>query len=148
MENANKAPVMTVGKYKGLPADKLPVSYCRWLVGQKFPEDILKIARWKVAQSKTDQHFIDVTRHATDAFSKRFLGLWQSQAKKDEGIASFIARKAFEAYGRGEDVSKSRYEGDPMRKKYKGIIWVFSRSEEKVLITVMGNSDEAIDNNK
>ncbi len=130
---------MQVGKYKGIPVDQLPVSYCRWILGQDFPEEILNIAKKKVKESNTSQYEIDVTRHAIDKFSIRFLDIWKKERRgKNDGIASFLARRALEAYQQGEDVSKERHKDELLLKKHRDIIYAFNKkSDIKILITVM-----------
>lgn len=132
---------MPYGKYKGKKVDTLPMSYLRWILAQKFPEDIMAVARVKVNANPSSKLMIDLTRHAIDSFSLRYLSVWQKRwvtLKVQQGIASFLAELALEAYDKGEDVSLTRHQDEEVRKKFQDMIFVFNRDGEiKVLITVM-----------
>jgi len=149
MENSNR-PKMTVGKYVGAYVDTLPNSYLRWLITQKFPTSILDAAVKKLDESSYNDIFINVSRHALDMYSKRFIHLWiQSEAHKGkggEGLATFVAKTAQDAWDKGVDVSKHRHDDDGVIKEYQGIKWVFGFNynypDYKEIITVMESNDE------
>lgn len=144
-------PKMTVGRYAGTDVDKLPNSYLRWLIGQDFPRDILEAAKAKLAQSDYNDLYLHVSRHAIDMFSKRFLFKWlQSENDKGdagEGLATFIAKRAEEAWKRGVDVSKHRHQDDGVVKALGGILWVFAVNENfpdyRDVITVMTGEEQS-----
>lgn len=141
---------MNVGRYVGVPVDQLPNSYLRWVIGQSFPKEILDAAKKKLEQSDYGDLYLNVSRHAIDMFSKRFLGRWlQSEGSKDEdadGLATFIAKHAQEAWENGTDVSKHRHQDDGTMKELNGIKWVFNVSpsypDYRDLITVMPSDDQ------
>ena len=140
---------MVVGRYIGVPIDKLPNSYLRWLITQNFSKEILDVARKKLEESDYNDLFLNVSRHALDMFSIRFLDVWlNSQQKKiDEmGLASFIAQLADQAWKEGKDVSKRRHKDDGIVKELEGIKWVFNVNPQcpdyKDVITVMHSTDE------
>lgn len=146
MENQGKPiPRINVGKYAGTPIDQLPVSYCRWMLGQDFPLEWLQIAKAKVEASPMHSEPLTVSRHALDRFSLRFLKTWTTykytQKGEYDGIATFLVKQATEAWEKGEDVSKNRHQDDGIVKRYKGIKYVFNQSETfpeyRELITVM-----------
>lgn len=141
-------PRINVGKYKGTPIDQLPVSYCRWMLGQDFPREWLEIAKAKVEASPTYNEPLNVSRHAIDRFSLRFLRLWNEHkqvfhGKQEEadGMATFLVKLAEEAWQNGSDVSKNRHQDDGIVKLHRGIKFVFNQSQEfpdyRELITVM-----------
>ena len=142
-------PVMEVGRYAGRRVDTLPLSYLRWVISQDFSKDILECAIEKLKNSEYNDLPIDVSRHAIDMFSKRFLALWVgSEGKKEEGaigLASFIAILAQEAWEKGEDVSKYRHQDDGVVKRWKDIKWVFGVNpnypDYLSVITVMDSSE-------
>lgn len=144
-KNNERVPVMQVGRYSGKPVDQLPNSYLRWVIGQDFPKIILEAAKKKLEGSDYNDLYMDVSRHAIDMFSKRFINLWvQSEAHKGEeatGIASFLATMAHDAWGAGRDVSKHRHQDDGIVKVYRDIQWVFGINpnfpDYRNLITVM-----------
>lgn len=70
-----------------------------------------------------------------------------SEQVKHDGIGSFIAKLALEAWSEGVDVSKRRHADDGTVKLHRGIKWVFNVSpvfpDYKDLITVYpDNTDE------
>lgn len=141
---------MTVGRYAGTPIDQLPTGYLRWMLTQDFPAEWQAIAHRKVKASLHSTEYIQVSRHAIDTFSVRFLDRWLDNRNDDspananvpiEGLGTFIARKALEAWEKGVDVSKHRHQHDGTVKEFKGIKWVFAVSKRfpdmKDVVTVM-----------
>lgn len=138
-------PKILVGRYAGTPIDQLPMSYLRWMLTQDFPKAWLEIADKKVkASHQTQGGYIEISRHAIDNFSLRFIHLWMD--KEDAfppkvGLASFIAVMAQEAWEKGQDVSKHRHQNDGIVRLYNGVKWVFGINpnypDYKEVITVM-----------
>ena len=136
---------MTVGKFAGVPVAQLPVSYCRWILGQDFDKEIMEVAKLKVDASPISNEPLNVSRHAIDRFSLRFIDHWNghlaSSQEKHDGISTFLVKMAEEAWEDGEDISKNRHKEDGIVKKHKGIKYVFIQSKEfpdyKELVTVM-----------
>ncbi len=135
---------MEVGKYAGTPVDQLPNSYLRWIVMQDFEPEILDAAKEKLSQSSFDNNPMDVSRHALDMFSIRFIDRWvasDARAKDRVGFATYVTVLAQSAWEHGEDVSKNRHQDDGIAKEENGIIFVFKQSarfpEYKALVTVM-----------
>lgn len=147
MAGEKEVPVITIGKYRGMKIDQLPNSYLRWMVMQQgMPEEWLICARNKLKQSDFDNTGINVSRHAIDMFSKRFIDLWNARNFKlsDEnkiGLGTYMAHMAQEAWESGIDVSKHRHPTDGIVKVYNNIKWVFALNpkypEYKELVTVM-----------
>lgn len=149
MDAKKKVPVINVGRYAGTPIDQLPNSYLRWMITQDFPKLWLDCAREKLAQSDYNDLYLHVSRHAIDMFSKRFLHIWLPEARKGEegqGIASFIATLAQEAWENGEDVSKKRHQDDGVVMLWKGIKFVFgvnpNFTDYRDVITVMDGTEQ------
>lgn len=145
VKQSKAMPKMTVGRYTGTDIDKLPNSYLRWLIVQDFPKDILEAAKAKLSQSDYNDLYLSISRHAIDMFSKRFLFKWlQSENDKEDdgdGLATFMAKQAQEAWDKGIDVSKHRHQDDGVVKALDGILWVFGVNSNfpayKDVITVM-----------
>lgn len=138
-------PKMEVGRYAGVAIDKLPNGYLRWVIGQDFSKDILEAAKEKLAGSDYNTLYLNVSRHAIDMFSKRFLFKWlQSENLKGDagdGLATFVTKMAQEAWEKGEDRSKHRHQDDGVVKDWRGVQFVFGVNENfpdyKEVITVM-----------
>ena len=120
---------MSVGRYAGIPVDKLPNSYLRWLISQRFPKEILEAAERKLKASDYNDLYLSVSRHAIDMYSKRFLFRWiqkeNIRGEEGDGLATHVAKAAQEAWDKGTDVSQHRYDGDGIVKQYDGVRWVF-----------------------
>jgi hypothetical protein len=130
-------PIMKFGKYAGVRVDQLPEKYCRWLLTQDFPEEIAKWAREKVKSNTTDFCEFDVTRHALDSFSLRFMNVYFERKDRSVGFATFVARLADSAFQLGSNVSKHRHQDEEIIKEYNGMKFVFNKKGEvKTLITV------------
>lgn len=138
-------PIMSFGRYIGKRVDTLPNSYLRWIMTQNdFPKEILECAKDKLSKSEFNDKFIEVSRHALDMFSKRFLDRWLQHVKNNPnayGFATFVVISAQEAWDGGFDISKNRYENDGTVKECNGIKWVFGINQDypdfKTVITVM-----------
>ncbi|KKK92168.1 hypothetical protein LCGC14_2705630 [marine sediment metagenome] len=142
--NQVNSPIIIVGRYAGTPIDKLPNSYLRWMITQDFPKDWLEAARKKLKESDYNDLHLNVSRHAIDMFSKRFIDRWlnsESSRSDGDGLATYMAKLAEKAWEKGKDVSKKRHKDDGIVKEYLGIKWVFGVNpnypDYKDVITVM-----------
>lgn len=134
--NIDDIPYMPVGKHKGKRVDTLPMSYLRWMLTKPFPEEILRVARKKVGEVPVEIP-MQFTSHAVDSFSLRHLNRWVNREDKKIGMGRFLSLLAFEAFEKGEDVSKNRHDEEQTIKEYKGMRFVFNKDGElRVLITV------------
>ena len=147
--NQVKSLIITVGRYAGTSIDKLPNSYLRWMITQDFPKEWLEAARKKLEESDYNDLYLNVSRHAIDMFSKRFIGMWiasESPKSNGDGLATYIAKLAEKAWEKGKDVSKKRHKDDGIVKEYLGIKWVFGVNPNypnyKDVITVMSSSND------
>lgn len=142
IERSKNAPLLTFGKYKGVKISQVPMSYLRWMLGQKFPPELMKFAWEKVRANKSSDIEMEVTRHAYDSFSLRYIGLWQKSnigiLGKQIGIGTFLAELADHAWKEGKDVSMHRHQDEEIRKEYQGVKFVFNRHGYiRTLITIM-----------
>ncbi|KKT20030.1 MAG: hypothetical protein UW07_C0019G0002 [Candidatus Nomurabacteria bacterium GW2011_GWF2_43_8] len=140
---------MMVGRYAGVEVDKLPNSYLRWIITQNFPKSILEAAQKKLKESDYNDLYLNVSRHAIDMYSKRFLYKWLDNGKTMEdsdGLATFITKAAQEAWDKGTDVSKHRHQDDGIVKEWAGIKWIFGVNpnypDYRDVITVMDSTNE------
>lgn len=133
-EEIAKIPILQFGKYKGKRIDQVPMSYLRWMLGQKFDKELMEYAKKKVETNKTVKDNLDVTRHAIDKFSLNFIDTWDRKM----GLGSYVTMKALEANEKGKDISKHRHADDQRIMEWEGIKYVFNQdSEMMVLITIM-----------
>lgn len=144
MPKSEHMPTMPVGKFKGVRIDRLPNAYLRWVVKQNFSAAICKAAKKKLGSSEFYNEPINVTRHALDMYSKRFIDKWLEtdwHTNEAPGLATFIAIKAKEAWLQGKDVSRHRHQEDAVVKEFLGVQWVFGvdphHPEYLDVITVM-----------
>lgn len=143
IEMNRNSPIFAFGKYKGVKVSQVPMSYLRWILGQtKFPAEFKEYAKYKIDKNKTTNADIDVTRHAYDSFSLRYLRLWQNSnigmLGKQVGMGSFLAEMSQRAWEEGKDVSKDRHQDEELIKLYQGVKFVFNKDPSyRVLITVM-----------
>lgn len=148
--DTSKSPIMFVGRYVGKPVDTLPNSYLRWIITQDFPKAILKAAKDKLEKSDYSDVHLNISRHAIDMFSKRFLFRWiqkeNMRGDEGDGIATYMAKVAQEAWNKGEDVSKHRHQDDGIVKEWDGIRWVFNNNTNFPdyidVITIMSTLEE------
>jgi len=137
-----------VGKYAGTEIQKLPNSYLRWMLTQNFPKEWLEIAKNKLKESEFNDEHINVSRHALDMYSKRFLKKWidQTNGADPQGFATFVALEAKRAWVWGKDISKQRHQDDGIIKEFEGVKWVFGANSDYLdycsVITVMSDVDE------
>ena len=136
---------MPFGKYKGVEIKKINNSYLRWLLTiAGLPDDVREAASEKIKNSDFDQTDIQITRHALDMFSKRFLSRWED---RDIGLATFVARMAVKALKEGIEIKDNRKLERGLEILYENIIWVFNWPPEapdyKSLITVMASGKKA-----
>lgn len=151
MNEPKPIPIMPVGKYAGKRVDTLPNSYLRWMISQSFPKELLDAAKEKLEKSDYNDLYIMVSRHAIDMFSKRFLAKWQKHVEdvltqcgdigKADGLGTFVAKYAVEAWENGEDVSKHRHQDDGISMLYGDITFVFNVNpdypEYRDVVTIM-----------
>lgn len=146
MSYRKSIPKITVGKYTGTPIDQLPNSYLRWMMTQDFPKEWLEIAKKKLKESKWSDDYLNVSRHALDMYSLRFLDRWVKynhlREEKDQiGVATFVTNEAQRAWNEGIDTSKHRHQDDGVGREFEGIQWVFGINptfpDYKDVITVM-----------
>jgi uncharacterized protein (DUF3820 family) len=135
----DKPVIMPFGRFRGMAVKQIPNSYLRWLITvDDVPEQIREEAKLKLEESDYDNTDIEITRHALDMFSKRFLHKWTD---KKIGLASFVAQMSMEALTKGKMLSDERPWGRGVKFFYDDIVWVFTWNEQlpefKALITIM-----------
>lgn len=130
---------MPFGRYSGIEIKRIPNSYLRWLLTVPTISSIIrKEVEEKLRNSDFDSTDIQISRHAMDMFSKRFIEKWQD---KKVGIGSFLAHYAVDALSKGKLVKDERNLDKGISIYFDEIVWVFNWPKEspeyKTLITVM-----------
>lgn len=130
---------MPFGKFKGMAVKSIPNSYLRWLITiEDVPDVVREEAKLKLEISDFDNTDIEITRHALDMFSKRFLYKWTDRSV---GLGTFVANMSIEAQTKGRMIADNRPWGKGVKFFYDDIIWVLTWHEDlpqfKSLITVM-----------
>ena len=131
--------VMPFGRYKGVAVKQMPNSYLRWLVTvPSLPQVIRDEAQTKLNDSDFDKTDIQITRHALDMFSKRFLDKWTD---RKIGLATFVAHYSVDALSKGMLIKDKRDLDSGLVMFYDDVVWVFAWPPEapdyKSLVTVM-----------
>lgn len=110
--------VMPNGKHEGERITRVPVSYLKWMVNANHSS--APYAKAELERRGTVTPEVDISGHAIDRASLRFLRIWREGREPDEGLHAWLARMASEALVKGEK------RGD--RIAYGGVLWVFDQS--------------------
>lgn len=126
--------LMEFGKHQGERITRVPVSYLRWMVNEGTPQADLAAA--ELMRRGTVFPEIDISGHAIDRASIRFLKQWEATRQKDEGLHAWLVRMATAAI-RHEAGTR---ENDRMNYSHQGITFCFKAGLRwPVLLTVKGN---------
>lgn len=100
--------LMPLGKHRGERVTRIPVNYLNWAysVSMNAPiklKDNTVVPFHKVAKAEIERRGervqdFDVSAHAIDRLSLKFLRIWQETRKEDEGIYAWAQRMVSEAY--------------------------------------------------
>lgn len=133
------------GKFKGVLITRVPLGYLRWCVRtdhQAFKRPAEKeLAR---REALLDDAIVVISDHAINRASTRTLGFYTLDSKPEEGIHSWLSRKAVEA------LDSAEADGFPikenMRVEYQNIVWIFGMSHVlPVLISLWNLGDKEED---
>lgn len=132
--------VLDFGRHKGERLTRVPVSYLKWMVRDRT--SMHDYARAELERRGTSTPAIEVSGHAIDRFSQRFLWKWteyRTDTEKDIGLWSFLNQLAQEAWRHKHTNVSDNDEGQPEIKcTYEGINWVFAvQGEWPVVKSVM-----------
>ena len=112
--------IMDFGRHVGHPITRVPVSYLKWMVNDKHPKAAL--AQAELDRRGTTTPEIDISGHAIDRASLRIRKEWHQDAKPEEGLHSWLARRGIEAY---EKAKLAGEVGATGRQAHAGVVWVF-----------------------
>jgi len=117
--------VIDYGRHRGERFTRLPISYLKWMVRESAPQH--EYAKSELTRRGTSTPAIEVSGHAIDRFSQRFLGIWQQHCEmtgETVGLWSYLNRLAGEAWHYLQTDPEVDAEGD--RVVFIGITWVFA----------------------
>lgn len=138
------------GKFQGVAITRVPLNYLRWCVRQehqafKGPAE-RELSR---RDSLLDDAIVVIADHAINRASTRLIGFYMNDSEPDEGLHSWLQRKAIAALDAAEtDGYKVR---ENMRVEYQNVVWIFGMSHVlPVLISVwnLGDKEEDLCNTK
>jgi hypothetical protein len=108
---------LTFGRHKGQLITRVPVSYLQWMVRDRVGPH--EEAEAELKRRGTTRPEVDLTPHAIDRASQRLLPSWQRDGGPEEGLYSWLCRRALEAFNEAEV-------GSDGKAVHKGIVWVFA----------------------
>lgn len=102
---------MEYGVHKGVEITKVPVNYLNWMVG--IGHEKVQEARKELDRRGSITPDLDISPHALNRFSERFLDRFIMRQNKAEGIHTFLYRMARKAatLAKRRGVSIVKYEG-------------------------------------
>lgn len=121
---------LAFGKHCGELVTRIPVSYLRWLViagvsaPVQLPAEGTQVSAHRVAAAEMERrgerlNSVEISAHSVDRFSVHGLSIWRREARKGEGMYSFIERVA--ASLMATDSGKCTVE-------HLGLRWIFDHS--------------------
>ena len=119
------------GKFKGQKWTRVPTHFLKWVVnsGKGLNREIAKSELERRGSEVSTG--IEITKHALDRASLRFLDKWMERENKDEGIYSWLVRMSTEA------LREVPEEGDNIF-MYQGMRFVFKLGDMyPILLSVM-----------
>jgi hypothetical protein len=137
--------MMSFGKYNGQRVTRVPVGYLKWAVANQAelvvmtPEGSFpfhEIAKAEIARRGERLENIDVSMHAIDRASLYFIPMYRLEHGHNEGIASWLARLAWEAWQSRRPDEKR--EGDTWKITRGKITFVIEEMLIPVVKTVEG----------
>lgn len=122
--------VVSFGKYKGERWTRVPVQWLRWCANQMTdPVKGLAIMELKRRGSNPDHTNIEISAHSIDRASLNLYEYFIETANSGEGIHSWLARIAREAYDANDlphfDESSTDSRSQDVEVRHKGIKFVF-----------------------
>lgn len=119
------------GKHRGVRWTRVPVGYLRWMINEGHEK--ADIAEAELKRRGTTFPDMEVSGHAIDRASQRLLGLWQETSDENEGLNSWLVRRA--------QAALSAHSGDlegSVKTTHEGIKFVFEiKAKWPILKTVM-----------
>ena len=99
---------MPNGRHKGVAITRVPVSYLKWMVGERHTHADYAAAELERRGTVTPE--IEISGHAIDRASLLCRGTWHETSNEGEGIHAWLVRVAQDALKNGEQRKPGRYE--------------------------------------
>ena len=129
------------GTHKGTLYTRVPISYLRWMINRGHSRGPIARAELKRRGIPIKPADLELTGHAIDRASQLFLDDWQAERDGDEGLHSWLLRRASDAV----ELSADRHPQDDgsIRVNHRGIRFVIKHGDEwPVIVTVMKARDQ------
>ena len=134
------------GKYEGERLTRVPVGYLKWAITNDCMGPVELAAGVMVPMHEASKaeierrgerlEGIEISLHAVDRASLHFLPKFRLEHRTNEGLASWLARNALQAWAEREALPGVRHEGENWKVPYCGITFVFNELALPVLKTV------------
>lgn len=127
------------GKHRGELVTRVPFQYLRWAVNNLVHHQITlrdgntvpfhMAASAEIERRGDRASGIEISGHAIDRASLRALQYWVETARPDEGLYSWLERRAIEVYENAQQHKEGyvikEHNKDRMRVAHDGIDWMF-----------------------
>ena len=119
------------GKHKGTKFTRLPIGYLKWMIRDRAP--LHELARAELDRRGTNTPAIEVSGHAIDRFSERFLWKWiehREDTGEKIGLWSYLNNLAAEAWRHAHVDPSVEEKDDGFKFRHADIQWVFATQGE------------------
>lgn len=110
------------GRHRGQLYTRLPISYLRWMINTDHSRK--EYAEAELIRRGTPNPELEVSIHAMDRFSEKYIWKWLDLEQPRKGLNSWLIEQAGAALVHGNKDSK-----DPNRIAYMGITYVFEECD-------------------
>ncbi len=114
---------MPFGKFRGHFITRVPPSYLQWMITQGHPM-AFKAQEELERRGTKCTYRVDIKAHAIDRASQRLMYLWVSTAMENEGLFSWLVRRASDAL---DTLPKDQRLGN-LKLEHDGVIFVMDFS--------------------
>jgi hypothetical protein len=130
---------LPTGKFRGVLITRVPPGYLRWMISSGHV--LWEFAKKELDRRGSEELNIEVTAHAIDRASCRLIDKFMAEASPQEGIWTWLAKKAEEAL--------AKYDGmlqDNIQVLHEEVVYVFEMKFVVPVLTsvwIIGQKEEA-----
>ena len=95
----NEIPTLKTGRHKNEPITRVPVSYLRWMVNINHDQGVE--AEEELKRRGSILPTMEISGHALDRASQRLLSVWLETREGQEGLYTWLLKKAQKALKEG-----------------------------------------------